>query len=44
MSRRKSPIQIRSMWLHPPQRLAGLTLLIMIAVLVAALLEQQVRR
>jgi transposase len=40
----KSPVQIRPMWLHSPQRLAGLTLLIMIAVLVAALLEHQVRR
>lgn len=40
----KSPVQVRPMWLHSPQRLAGLTLLIMIAVLVAALLEYQVRR
>lgn len=40
----KSPVQIRPMWLHSPQRLAGLTLLIMIAVLVAAWLEHQVRR
>ena len=40
----KSPVQIRPMWLHSPRRLAGLTLLIMIAVLVAALLEFQVRR
>ena len=32
------------MWLHQPKRLAGLTLLIMLAVLVAALLELQVRR
>jgi transposase len=40
----KSPVQIRPLWLHAPQRLAGLTLLIMIAVLVATLLEQQVRR
>ena len=40
----KSPVQIRPMWLHSPKRLAGLTLLIMIAVLVAALLEYQVRR
>lgn len=40
----KSPVQIRPMWLHSPKRLAGLTLLIMIAVLVAALLEFQVRR
>jgi transposase len=40
----KSPVQIRPMWLHSPKRLAGLTLLIMIAVLVAALLEHQVRR
>jgi len=40
----KSPVQIRPMWLHKPKRLVGLTLLIMIAVLVAALLEHQVRR
>ena len=40
----KSPVQIRPMWLHSPRRLAGLTLLIMIAVLVAALLENQIRR
>jgi transposase len=40
----KSPVQIRPMWLHSPKRLMGLTLLIMIAVLVAGLLEQQVRR
>lgn len=40
----KSPVQIRPMWLHSPTRLAGLTLLIMLAVLVAALLEHQVRR
>lgn len=40
----KSPVQIRPLWLHSPQRIAGLTLLIMIAVLVATLLEQQVRR
>ena len=40
----KSPVQIRPMWLHSPKRLAGLTLLIMIAVLVASLLEYQVRR
>lgn len=40
----KSPVQIRPMWLHLPKRLAGLTLLVMIAVLIAALLEQQVRR
>lgn len=40
----KSPVQIRPMWLHSPRRLAGLTLLIMIAVLVAGLLEYQVRR
>lgn len=40
----KSPVQIRPMWLHSPKRLVGLTLLIMIAVLVAALLEHQVRR
>lgn len=40
----KSPVQIRPLWLHSPRRLSGLTLLIMIAVLVAALLEHQVRR
>ena len=40
----KSPVQIRPLWLHSPQRVAGLTLLIMIAVVVATLLEQQVRR
>lgn len=40
----KSPVQIRPLWLHKPKRLMGLTVLIMIAVLVAALLEQQVRR
>jgi transposase len=40
----KSPVQIRPMWLHSPKRLAGLTLLIMLAVLVAALVEHQVRQ
>lgn len=40
----KSPVQIRPLWLHSPRRLAGLTLLIMVAVLVAALLEHQVRQ
>jgi transposase len=40
----KSPVQIRPLWLHSPKRLVGLTLLIMIAVLVAALLEHQIRR
>ena len=40
----KSPIHIRPMWLHSPNRIAGLTLLIMIAVLMASLLEFQVRR
>jgi len=40
----KSPVQIRPMWLHSPKRLTGLTLLIMVAVLVAAILEYQVRR
>lgn len=40
----KSPVHIRPMWLHSPRRLAGLTLLIMIAVLVAGLLEYHVRR
>jgi transposase len=39
----KSPVMIRPMWLHKPKRLAGLTLLIMIAVLLAGLLEAQVR-
>lgn len=39
----KSPVQIRPMWLHKPKRLAGLTLLIMIAVLLAGLLETRVR-
>jgi len=40
----KSPVQIRPMWLHKPKRLAGLTLLIMIAVLLAGLVEAQVRQ
>jgi hypothetical protein len=40
----KTPVQIRPMWLHSPQRLAGLTLLIMLAVLVAGLIEYQVRQ
>jgi transposase len=40
----KSPVQIRPVWLHSPKRIAGLTLLIMLAVLAAALLEYQVRR
>lgn len=40
----KGPVQVRPMWLHSPKRLAGLLLLIMVAVLVAALLEHQVRR
>lgn len=40
----KSPIHIRPLWLHSPTRLAGLTLLIMIAVLIAGLLEYQVRQ
>jgi transposase len=40
----KSPVQVRPMWLHSPKRLAGLLVLIMVAVLVAALLEHQVRR
>jgi transposase len=40
----KSPIQIRPTWLHLPKRIAGLTLLVMIAVLVAMLLEFEVRR
>lgn len=40
----KSPVQVRPMWLHSPKRLAGLLVFIMVAVLVAALLEHQVRR
>jgi transposase len=36
----KSPVHMRPLWLHSPKRIAGLTLLIM----VAALLEHQVRR
>ena len=40
----KSPVQIRPMWLHSPQRIAGLTLLIMLAVLVAGLIEHRVRQ
>ena len=40
----KSPVQIRPMWLHQPRRIAGLTLLIMLATLIAALLERQVRQ
>lgn len=40
----KSPVQIRPMWLHQPRRIAGLTLLVMLATLLAALLERQVRR
>jgi transposase len=40
----KSPMEIRPMWLHKPKRLASLTLLIMIAVLIAGLIEQEVRR
>lgn len=39
----KSPVQIRPLWLHAPRRIAGLTLLIMLAVLLAALVEHQVR-
>jgi transposase len=39
----KSPVQIRPLWLHTPRRIAGLTLLIMLAVLLAALVEHQVR-
>lgn len=39
----KSPVQIRPLWLHSPQRLAGLTLLIMLAVLIATLIEHRVR-
>ena len=40
----KSPVQIRPLWLHSPQRLAGLTLLIMLAVLIASLVEYYVRQ
>lgn len=40
----KSPVQLRPTWLHLPKRIAGLTLLIMIAVLLACLLEFEVRR
>jgi len=40
----KSPIQIRPLWLHSPRRLAGLTFLIMLAVLIAALIEYYVRQ
>ena len=40
----KSPVHIRPLWLHSPQRIAGLTRLIMVAVLVAAWLEHPVRR
>ncbi len=40
----KSPIQIRPLWLHSPRRLAGLAFLIMLAVLIAALIEYYVRQ
>lgn len=40
----KSPVQIRPLWLHSPRRLAGLTLLIMLAVLIASLIEHCVRQ
>jgi len=40
----KSPVQIRPLWLHSPQRLAGLTFLIMLAVLIASLIEYHVRQ
>lgn len=40
----KSPIQIRPLWLHSPRRLAGLTFLIMLAVLIASLIEYYVRQ
>lgn len=40
----KSPVQIRPLWLHSPQQLAGLTLLIMLAVLIASLIEHCVRQ
>ena len=40
----KSPVQIRPMWLHQPRRIAGLTLLVMLATLLAALLERHIRR
>ena len=38
-----SPVQLRPLWLHSPRRIAGLTLLIMLAVLLAALVEHRVR-
>lgn len=40
----KSPIHIRPMWLNLPRRIAGLTLLVMIAVLISSLLEYKVRQ
>jgi len=40
----KSPIQIRPLWLHSPRRLAGLTFLIMLSVLIASLIEYYVRQ
>lgn len=40
----KSPIQIRPLWLHSPRRLAGLTFLIVLAVLIASLIEYYVRQ
>jgi transposase len=40
----KSPVEIRPMWVHNPRRVAALTLLIMIAVMIAGLIEAEVRR
>jgi len=40
----KSPVEIRPLWFHNPRRIAALTLLIMIAVMIAGLIEQEVRR
>jgi transposase len=40
----KSPIQIRPLWLHSPRRLAGLTFLIMLSVLIASLIEYYIRQ
>ena len=40
----KSPIRVRPLWLHSPRRLAGLTFLIMLAVLLASLIEYHVRQ
>jgi len=40
----KTPIRIRPMWLNLPRRIAGLTLLVMIAVLISSLIEHIVRQ